>query len=71
MQRTMSDKLCEALRIRQIRSQCRRRPRRSAYLWLGMVKPRLCEVESVFESSITSSIPKRQYGLQVEGNWEG
>jgi hypothetical protein len=69
MRWTMSDKPCEALRIRQIRSLCRGLPRRSAYLWSGMVKPRLCEVESVFESSILWSTSKRQYGVEVEGSW--
>jgi hypothetical protein len=69
MRWTMSDKPCEALRIRRIRRQCRRRPRWFAYLWSGKVKPRLCEVESVFESSISPSISKRQYGMkQMEGN---
>jgi hypothetical protein len=68
MQRTMSNKLCEALMKRQIRSQCRRLSRGSAYLWSGMVKPRLCEVESVFETSISPFTSKRQYGVQIEGN---
>ena len=68
MRWTMSDKPCEALRIRWIRSQCRRLPRWSAYLWSGMVKPRSCEVESVFESSLLTSTSKRQYGVEVGGN---
>ena len=68
MRWTMSNKPCEALRIRQIRSLCRGLPRRSAYLWSGMVKPRLCEVESMFESPITPSTSKRQYGVEMEGN---
>jgi hypothetical protein len=68
MQWTMSDKPCEALRIRWIRRQCRRRPRWSAYLWSGMVKPKLCEVESVCEGSIPVSISKRQYGMEMEGS---
>ena len=68
MRWTMSDKLCEALRIRWIRSQCRRLPRWSAYLWSGMVKPRSCEVESVCESSLLTSTSKRQYGVEVGGN---
>jgi hypothetical protein len=33
-----------------------------------MVKLRLCEVESVFESSILLTTSKRQYGVEVEGN---
>lgn len=68
MQWTISDKLCEALRIRQIRNQCQRLPRGSAYLWSGKVKLKLCEVESVFESSTSSSISKWQYGIQMEGS---
>jgi hypothetical protein len=35
-----------------------------------MVKPKLCEVESVFENSIAQSISKRQYGMEMEGNPE-
>ena len=68
MQWTMSNKLYEALGIRRIRSLCRGLPRWSAYLWSGMVKPRLCKVESVYESSIPQSTSKRQYGVEVEGN---
>jgi hypothetical protein len=34
-----------------------------------MVKPRLCKVESVFESSIQPTISKRRYGIEEEGNW--
>jgi hypothetical protein len=70
MQWTMSKKLCEALRIMQIRSQRRRLPRRSAYLWSGMVKPRSCEVESVYESSTLPPISKRRYGIEMGGNWK-
>jgi hypothetical protein len=66
----MSNKPCEALRIRQIRSQCRRLPRWSAYLWSGMVKPRSCEVESVFEGSKSQNTLKRQYRVEMEGNWK-
>jgi len=69
MRWTMSDKPCEALRIRRIRSQCRRLPKWFAYLWSGMVKPRWCEVESVFEGSTSRSISKRQYGIETEGSW--
>jgi hypothetical protein len=68
MRWTMSDKPCEALRIRWIRSQCRRLPRWSAYLWSDMVKPRSCEVESACESSLPVSTSKRQYGVEVGGN---
>jgi hypothetical protein len=68
MQWIMSNKLCEAPRIRQIRSRCRGLPRWSAYLWSGMVKPRSCEVESVFEVSRQFATSKRQYGVEIEGN---
>ena len=71
MQRTVSDKLCEALRIRQIRSQRRRLPRWSAYLWSGMVKPRSCEVESVYEGSKSWTTLKRRYRVEMVGNWKG
>ena len=33
-----------------------------------MVKPRLCEVECVCESSLLTSTSKRQYGVEVGGN---
>lgn len=68
MRWTRSNKPCEAPRIMQIRDQCRRPPRWSANLWLGMVKPRLCEVESVFEASSVLTISKRQYGMEAVGN---
>lgn len=65
----MSNKLCEAPRIRQIRSQCQRLPRWSAYLWSGKVKLRSCEVESVLDGSICLMISKWQYGSKMEGSW--
>ncbi len=70
MQWTISNKLCEALRIMRIRGQCRRPPRRSANLWLGKVKPSVSKVESTFEGSIPLSTSKRQYGVEMEGNPE-
>ena len=33
-----------------------------------MIKPKWCEVESVFEVSILLAISKRRYGIEVEGN---
>ncbi|MHC4752496.1 MAG: hypothetical protein ACYTFW_21820 [Planctomycetota bacterium] len=70
MQGTKSDSLCEALRIMQIRSTPQL-PRRSANLWLDMVKPKLCEVESALEVSTLSLTSKRRYGVKVEGNFVG
>lgn len=67
MQGTMSNNLCEALRIRQIRSTSQL-PRRSAYLRSDMVTPRLCEEESVLEVSIGRNISKRRYGMETEGS---
>ena len=68
MQWIMSNKLCEAPVKMQIRGERRTPPIWSANLWLGMVKPRLFEVESVFEISLCSAISKRRYGMEVEGN---
>ena len=68
MQWTMSNKLCEAPVKMQIRCERRTPPRRSANLWLDMVKPRLFKVESVLEVSLLSAISKRRYGMEVEGN---
>ena len=68
MQWTISNKLYEALRTMQIRSECRTLPRGSANLWLGKVKPSTSKAESMLESSITLSTSKRQYGVEMEGN---
>jgi len=68
MQGKMSNNLCEALRKMQIRSKRWMLPRRSANLWLEMVKSRLCEIESVLETSRRRSNSKQRYGLQAEGN---
>jgi hypothetical protein len=67
MQWIMSKKLCEAPRKMSIRDTSQL-PRRSANLWSGMVNPRLCEGESVRETSIYNGISKRRYGMQMEGN---
>jgi len=68
MQWTMSKKLCEAPRKMQTRDERRTSPRGSANLWLDKVKPKLCEVESVFEVSTYIDISKRRYGMEVKGN---
>ena len=67
MRGTMSNKPCEAPRIMWIRSTSQL-SRRSANLGLDMVKPRLCEVESVYEISTYEIISKRRYGMKIEGN---
>jgi len=66
MQWTMSKKLCEAPMKRRVRDTSQT-PKRLAYLWMGMIKPRLFEVESMLEASIFPTISKRRYGMEVEG----
>ena len=67
MQWIMSKKLCEAPMKRRVRVTSQT-PRGFAYLWMNMIKPKWCEVESVFEVSILSAISKRRYGIEIEGN---
>jgi len=64
MQGTMSNNLCEALREMQIRGERQTPPRRSANLWSGMVNPRLCKDESVYETSPIATISKWRYGMR-------
>ena len=67
MQWKMSKKLYGAWVKRRVRVTPQT-PRRLAYLWMDMIKPKLFEVESVFETPIFPIISKRRYGMKAEGN---
>jgi len=65
----MSKNLYEALMKRQIRGKRWMPPRRSAYQRLDMVKMRLCEFESVLETSKSENIPKTTIGDVDSGSF--
>ena len=52
MQRTMSDNLCEVPMKRSIRGRTSIAPKKVGLPETDMVKSKLCETESVFESSL-------------------
>jgi hypothetical protein len=69
MQWKMSNKLYEAWAKRRVRVTSQT-PKRLAYLWMNMIKPKLWEVESVYEIPTSSIISKRRYGMEAEGSPE-
>ena len=68
MQRTMSNNLCEVPMKRSIRGNTSNAPNKVGLPETNMVNPKLCEDESVYETSILDSISKRRYGIQAEGS---
>jgi len=57
MQWKMSNKLYEAWAKRRVRVTSQT-PKRLAYLWMDMIKPKLCAVESVYEIPTSPTISK-------------
>lgn len=68
MQRTMSNNLCEVPMKRSIRGRTSIVPKKVGLPETDMVKSKLCEIESVYETSLMFGISKRRYGVQMEGN---
>jgi len=68
MQRTMSNNLCEVPMKRSIRDRTSIVLKKVGLPETDMVKSKLCEIESVLETSILEGISKRRYGVQMEGN---
>ncbi len=64
----MSNNLCEVPMKRSIRGNTSNAPNKVGLPETNMVNPKLCEDESVYETSILDSISKRRYGIQMGGN---